>query len=392
MSSLAPLTGVTSLYLPLVGTALVIAMGVTALIGKFTDRAWLLLLGFPVLLSLCLIPLDGISLSHWGRIITGDISVLTLVWFTWRVGTSLLPTVAMRARQNPTSNAELCIAAVIVSTALLLYPTALGLTRFDLYALGYYPVLLAPVLFALFAWCLWFGHLLPATLLAVAYSCWALGILESDNLWDYLIDPVVTIYALVLLLRHKARIKIPSIDLVRLRHQTEAAALFTLGSLLGFAVFLSEFQAEGWRPFIAGGLLVWGGVLAMTVAFLVSARRVYVLRQARGSLFLVATSVLAVFCLLVIWRPGFLLPWLVLLLLLATPFYRTHAAVQSYLERVAAPMPSNYHLLGYLLVLVAWLIDAPGSQAIAEFAGSIIFALQVIYPANQALFAPDKPL
>ncbi len=203
---MSALTGFTSLHLPILGAALVIAMLATAVAGRFIARPGLLLIGFLLVLVFCLLPWTGIA--HWGRIITGDLSVVTLVWFTFRVIDWLvLPVIAPRVGAGQAVKKARCgqpyIAAVIVVTALVLYPTALGLTWFDLYAYGYYPVLLAPALFTLFAWCLWFGHTLPAVLLATAYACWTLGILESDNLWDYLIDPVVTVYALVFLVRQR---------------------------------------------------------------------------------------------------------------------------------------------------------------------------------------------
>ena len=212
-------TTLLSLYLPLVGTALVIALAVTALVdtlvdalvNKHTRQHRLLVMVFLVVLGGCLIPLDpgtaSWGIAGWGRIIMGDLSVLSMMWFLWRASLRLVP----RWRSKiPTSTAEYYIAGVLLGTGLLLYPTALGMTRFDLYALGYYPVLLMPILFMLFAWCLLYRHTLPALLLATASLGWLLGILESDNLWDYVIDPVVTGYAMTLLLsryfkRHKSR-------------------------------------------------------------------------------------------------------------------------------------------------------------------------------------------
>ena len=219
---MSSVTTLLSLYLPLVGAALVIAMAAIALVDKYTQQHRLVVMVFLVVLGGGLIPCLAVlspplevmdlgsipwGLAGWGRIIMGDLSVLSLMWFLWRVSLRLVP----RWRCNiPTSKEEYYIAASLLGTGLLLYPTALGITRFDLYALGYYPVLLMPLLFALFAWCLLYRHTLPALLLATATVGWLLGILESDNLWDYLLDPVVTLYALSLVLRgyfkqHRAR-------------------------------------------------------------------------------------------------------------------------------------------------------------------------------------------
>ena len=57
-------------------------------------------------------------------------------------------------------------------------------------------------------------------------------------------------------------------------------------------------------------------------------------------------------------------------------------------------MPRNYHIAGYLLIFATaeLLIDSPQRGQMAEFAGSIMFALNVIYPYNPEIFDPDKNL
>jgi hypothetical protein len=84
---------------------------------------------------------------------------------------------------------------LIILFALLLYPMSLGLTLYDPYRLGYGESwFVATLLFiALLAWAR--KYYLIATCIAIAILAWALGWYESDNLWDYLLDPWLVIYA-----------------------------------------------------------------------------------------------------------------------------------------------------------------------------------------------------
>ena len=91
------------------------------------------------------------------------------------------------------------IAMTLVVVSLILYPTALGFSPFDLYAFGYSPVALPIVLVCLFGVCVWFEKWLPALMLVAAYATWYFHCLDSDNLWDYLLDPVIVIYAVSIL-------------------------------------------------------------------------------------------------------------------------------------------------------------------------------------------------
>ena len=78
---------------------------------------------------------------------------------------------------------------VLAVIALFLYPLALGWGDWDAYRLGWSSPALWAVLLVLSLACWAAGlRLLPA-LVALALLAWAVGALESGNLWDYLIDP-----------------------------------------------------------------------------------------------------------------------------------------------------------------------------------------------------------
>jgi hypothetical protein len=73
---------------------------------------------------------------------------------------------------------------------LLFYVLALGSWAFDPYVYGYQPWVL---LVMLGAWVAWRGRLAPGITLLLALDLATFGLhgLTSDNLWDYLFDPVL---------------------------------------------------------------------------------------------------------------------------------------------------------------------------------------------------------
>ena len=91
--------------------------------------------------------------------------------------------------------------------SVLLYPSALGLgpQNFDAYALGW-PWLFWPQSLILFgpaavtaAWLIWCGNRFGLVLL-LAFLGYAAGFQESENYWDYLLDPVYGAVSLVMIL------------------------------------------------------------------------------------------------------------------------------------------------------------------------------------------------
>ena len=87
-----------------------------------------------------------------------------------------------------------------VLAAVFLYPFALGWTPFDPYSLGYGSIEFLTVLLCvtLAAW--WARLYVIAFIVIAAALAYLASAYESRNLWDYLIDPLVSVYALVRLL------------------------------------------------------------------------------------------------------------------------------------------------------------------------------------------------
>ena len=93
----------------------------------------------------------------------------------------------------------------IALVAIAFYPLALGVSMLDPYAWGYGSIaLLAGVLITAFiAWLAGTNRI--AIILAVAILAWAAGWHESANLWDYILDPFLGIWAIASLIRSSWR-------------------------------------------------------------------------------------------------------------------------------------------------------------------------------------------
>lgn len=146
--------------------------------------AWAVWLSAALLMGLWLPWGDaGLSLLAYARGVLSDFSVTSVVlsalWMGQRLGVA---TPVQRTEKQVTY-------AVLVLGAALLYPTALGLGDWDAYRLGWG----APGLFvslSLLALSSFFiGWRRLPLLISAAVMAWSLGLLESGNLWDYLIDP-----------------------------------------------------------------------------------------------------------------------------------------------------------------------------------------------------------
>jgi hypothetical protein len=192
MPSFTDLSGLASVAIA--GTSACVLMPGIARLAK---PRLAILLG--VVFVMLLIPFSELPFAAYLRGATGDLSITTLLllwcallrpWFDC----GMIDAKSHRALLIP-----------VVFAALLLYPLALGVSSFDPYRLGYgdpqFVVLL--LLAALAAW-IWKYYLITLCI-AFAILAWAIGWYESGNLWDYLLDPFVSIYALFTITRHTVK-------------------------------------------------------------------------------------------------------------------------------------------------------------------------------------------
>ena len=135
-----------------------------------------------VAVTLALIPVGGWTLPRWlaglGAVPSAS-SVALLAAFVWArvIGWDVLDARAWRTAW-----------CFFGAAAVVLYPMALGLGRLDPYALGWGATWMLGVLWAISVGLVWRQNRF-ALVLAVAVLAFDLRLLESTNLWDYLIDP-----------------------------------------------------------------------------------------------------------------------------------------------------------------------------------------------------------
>ncbi len=150
------------------------------------------------------VPIGELSIAAYVRGVTGDLSAATLVLagaacFTQVTGRALIGHRDKRA-----------LRWLLALAAAFLYPFALGWTRFDPYALGYGSIEFATALLVV-TLAAWRAKLDLVVLVVVAAAlAYLAGAYESRNLWDYLIDPLVSAYALIRLLAPRTVLRQPA--------------------------------------------------------------------------------------------------------------------------------------------------------------------------------------
>ena len=149
--------------------------------GAPSRRWWIMVPG----VALLLVPVGPALLPvvAYIRGISSDLSamlVLLAVLKMWQLG---------GGRALITRREQTWLSGAVLVAALGLYPLALGWGPWDAYRLGWGSM---GMLLALLSLCgvAWYAHMrILALLVAFCLLAWVAGWQESDNLWDYLLDP-----------------------------------------------------------------------------------------------------------------------------------------------------------------------------------------------------------
>ncbi len=139
---------------------------------------------------LAVMPFGELPLAAYVRGATGDLSITTLVLLWGGLLQRLCSSISIDTKQR---NSLLKIVALV---AVFFYPQSLGFGMLDTYRYGFGCEILifALLVIALAAWIR--RSDLIVLCIALATLAWSLCWYESNNLWDYLIDPFLAIYAL----------------------------------------------------------------------------------------------------------------------------------------------------------------------------------------------------
>lgn len=130
----------------------------------------------------------AVALATYVRGVVGDLSVTTAILLFSTTITQLL-------NRDLDDRSISLIAPMVAVMGLILYPSALGLTYFDTYALGYDAKGLIGILFVGSLAAVYSARYLAVLCSTVGPLAYALGMYESRNLWDYLMDPILFVWA-----------------------------------------------------------------------------------------------------------------------------------------------------------------------------------------------------
>ena len=177
ISAFTPLTALSILVLSLALVTVLLPLSRLSAVWK--------LVMFVVVALLVLQPIADYPGWYYVRSIFGDPSVTALLFYIALLLQQYFSVTLYRSNE------------LDVLRWLLIATTALGLTMFDSYSLGYSNPWLLAVLFimALFFWLRKYYFL--AVIITAAVVAFTLQLLESRNLWDYLIDPLFLIVMLL---------------------------------------------------------------------------------------------------------------------------------------------------------------------------------------------------
>lgn len=138
---------------------------------------------------LIFMPINGLPVAGFIRGLMGDLSITTLI---------LLFTASMSAlidRNIYKPESFFLLMLLVLMVGLFLYPFSMGFTYFDPYALGYSSKTFLAFFFAaaLTAW--YFNLYFLVIIIVLDVSAYLMGVYESRNIWDYLIDPILALFA-----------------------------------------------------------------------------------------------------------------------------------------------------------------------------------------------------
>ena len=147
------------------------------------------------------VPINSVSLILQLKGVFADLSLTTVmlltIWPLLRVNNISL---------NGSDFTWLC--AAVLTLAFTLYPMALGVGPYDSYMLGYQPSVLLTLVAAMGVLAVQKKYWVSAaTVVVVLFGYW-LRVLPSQNFWDYLLDPILVIFAVIYLLHYLYRLRI----------------------------------------------------------------------------------------------------------------------------------------------------------------------------------------
>lgn len=183
----------------LTGISLLLASGILRLLLSFKISKTIALIISLLIFILSYLSISGYSINFYLRGIFNDLSISSLILLSYYYISSLNTTPVIKRHTQP-------VFYLAAFSGLFFYPAALGLGAIDPYSWGFINKIDTHYSTLIFIFCLaglmYFSLIKQYSLLLlclvlsiVAYQS---GLLESKNIWDYLLDPLIFIYALII--------------------------------------------------------------------------------------------------------------------------------------------------------------------------------------------------
>ncbi len=160
--------------------------------------------------GLVVMPIDNWLLIEFSRGYFTDLSMATIL---------ILVLTFLSFFKSKIQSNQISFNVSIIVMAVALYPASLGFTQFDPYAMGfasheYYDYLLMAVAgVGIFCWYLDYHQV--AIWLTLSSLAHGFQVYESNNIWNYLIDPlavIVCLFSLMIIAIKKVAVKISKLD------------------------------------------------------------------------------------------------------------------------------------------------------------------------------------
>ena len=181
----------TSELLGFLGTFFGLAAAVSILL-KLQDRtAAVKIAAVLICAGLLWIPVGGLYLFEYFISLAGHLSITTIMLLSASLSETLLQRRLIDTRER------LLICLAIIAAGIILYPSAYGMLSFSTYQFGFGSLSFAIALMLLAILFTVFRKHLALSLIILSVLAFDLNLFSTGNLWDYLIDPLVVIYAVV---------------------------------------------------------------------------------------------------------------------------------------------------------------------------------------------------
>lgn len=165
---------------------LITPKGILSRFGKYGCVAYFLILAFVI----ATIPIMGLSLVGYIGGVIGDVSTLFVALLIWL---AMCRCQFYEIRGEVLADKLRPITLPLALMAIVFYPTALGLGMVDPYNWGFQPLVLFFVVAIYGIWLVRQNYFVSAIILAMCLIAYLSRLQESDNLWDYLLDPILAV-------------------------------------------------------------------------------------------------------------------------------------------------------------------------------------------------------